>query len=68
MLNVILDVLTIGGSIVMVWKFDKVKVLLGKGEEVGLATGSPRTEGTTLTDARSTGKSETTPDARKMQT
>ena len=67
MLNVILDVLTIGGSIVMVWKFDKVKVLLGKGEEVGLATDSPRTEGTTLTDARSPGKSETTPDAGKMQ-
>ena len=67
MLNVILDVLTIGGSIVMVWKFDKVKVLLGKGEKVGLATGSPRTEGTTLTDARSPGKSETTPDAGKMQ-
>ena len=68
MLNVILDVPIIGRSIVMVWKFDKVKVLLGKGEEVGLATGSPRTEGTTLTDARSTGKSETTPDAKKMQT
>ena len=66
MLNVILDVLTIGGSIVMVWKFDKVKVLLGKGEEVGLATGSPRTAGTTLTDAQSTGKSETTPDAKEM--
>ena len=67
MLNVILDVLTIGGSIVMVWKFDKVKVLLGKGEEVGLATGSPRTEGTTLTDARSPGKSATTTDTRKTQ-
>ena len=62
-----LDVLIIGRSIVMVRKSDKVKVLLGKGEEVGLATGSPRTEDTTLTDARSTGKSETTPDAKQMQ-
>ena len=67
MLNVILNVLTIGGSIVMVWKFDKVRVLLGQGEEVGLATDSPRTEGTILTDARSTGKSEMTTDAKKMQ-
>ena len=51
----------------IVRKFDKVMVLLGKGEEAGPATGTSRTEGTTLTDARSPGKSETTPDAGKMQ-
>ena len=68
MLNVILDVPIIGRSIVMMWKSDKVKVLLGKDEELGLPTGSPRTEDTTLTDARSTGKSQTSPDAKKMQT
>ena len=66
-LDVILDMLTIGGTIMIARKFDKVTVLLGKGEEAGPATGPSRTEGTTLTDARSPGKSETTPDAGKMQ-
>ena len=64
-LNVILDVLTISWATMIVRKF--VTVLLGKGEEASPVTGTSRTEGTTLTDARSPGKSETTPDAGKMQ-
>ena len=64
-LNVILDVLTISWATMIVRKF--VTVLLGKGAEASPATGTSRTEGTTLTDARSPGKSETTPDAVKMQ-
>ena len=51
----------------IVRKFGKVMVLLGTGEEADPATGTSRTEGTTLTDARSPGKPETTPDAVKMQ-
>ena len=66
-LNVIYDVLTIGGDIINVRKFAKVMVLLETGAEAGPATGSPRTEGTTLIDAQSPGKSATTPDARTMQ-